>query len=100
MSMMVLTMLPFVLLVIIGVVFWLSMLISCLVRDYRDFGTIIPSDPAADKVLWLVIILFTSVIGAIAYHISIRRRVRQPAAPAPQAPVTPPAGTSVSADAV
>ncbi len=65
-------------LVIHGTVFWFAMLISCLVRDHREFGTIIPSDPAADKLLWLFIILFTWVIGAIAYHISIRRRVREP----------------------
>lgn len=56
--------------------FWLSMLISCLARDYRDFGTIIPNDPAADKMVWLLIVLFLPIIGAIAYHISIRRRVR------------------------
>lgn len=61
---------------IVAALFWLSMLISCLARDYRDFGTIIPSDPAADKVVWLLIVLLLPVIGAIAYHISIRRRVR------------------------
>jgi len=64
----------------VAITFWLCMLISCLARDHRDFGTIIPSDPAADKVVWLLIVLLLPVIGAIAYHISIRRRVRvQPA---------------------
>ena len=61
----------------IALVFWLCMLISCLARDSRDFGTIIPSDPAADKFVWVLLILFLPVIGAIAYHISIRRRVRR-----------------------
>ena len=61
----------------IALVFWLCMLISCLARDSRDFGTIIPSDPAADKLVWVLLILFLPVIGAIAYHIAIRRRVRR-----------------------
>ena len=74
------TFLPAVFLVVATVVFWLCMLISCIVRDYRDFGTIIPSDPAADKLVWVLLILFLPVIGAIAYHIAIRRRIRrQPA---------------------
>ena len=38
--------------------FCISMLVSCLARDYRDFGTLVPSDPAADKIVWLLIILF------------------------------------------
>ena len=69
--------LPAVFLVVATVVFWLSMLISCIVRDYRDFGTIIPSDPSADKLVWVLLILFLPLIGAIAYHIAIRRRIRR-----------------------
>ena len=69
---------PLIFMSIVATVFWFAMLISCLVRDYRDFGTIIPSDPAAHKVVWLFIIFFTWVIGAIAYHISIRRRIKPP----------------------
>ena len=69
-----------VLLGVVAAVFWFCMLVSCLARDYRDFGTLIPSDPAADKIVWLLIILFIPVIGAIAYHVAVRRRVR----PAPQ----------------
>jgi hypothetical protein len=67
----------------IALIFWLAMLISCLARDYRDFGTIIPSDPAADKIIWLLIILFIPLIGAIAYHIAIRRRIRPSPQPSP-----------------
>ena len=61
---------------IVAGVFWLCMLVSCLARDYRDFGTLVPSDPAADKIVWLLIILFIPLIGAIAYHVAVRRRLR------------------------
>lgn len=62
-------------------IFWLWMLIDCLARDHREFGTLIASDTSGDKLLWLLLILFTFVIGALAYHISIRRRPRpEPAA--------------------
>ncbi|HUW56753.1 MAG TPA: PLD nuclease N-terminal domain-containing protein [Planctomycetota bacterium] len=63
-------------------IFWLWMLIDCLGRDHREFGTLITTDNSADKILWLLLILFTTVIGAIAYHIVIRRRPRPTSAPA------------------
>ena len=57
-------------------IFWIWMLIDCLARDYREFGTLITGDKSLDKVVWLLLILFTFVIGGLAYHISIRRRPR------------------------
>jgi len=61
-------------------IFWLWMLIDCLARDPREFGTLITSDKSVDKIVWLLLILFTSVIGAFAYHIAVRRRPRAPTA--------------------
>ena len=66
--------LPAAIIVLIWLVFWICMLIDCLARDYREFGTLITSDKSADKLLWLLLILFLPIIGAIAYHISVRRR--------------------------
>jgi len=57
-------------------IFWLWMLIDCLARDHREFGTLISSDSSVDKIFWLLLILFLPVIGAFAYHIAVRRRVR------------------------
>lgn len=57
-------------------VFWVWMLIDCLARDHREFGTLITSDSSMDKILWLLLILFTFVIGALAYHVAVRRRPR------------------------
>ena len=65
---------PGAVLLFAGTVFWIWMIIDCLARDYREFGTLITSDKSADKLLWLLVVLFTFIIGALAYHISIRRR--------------------------
>lgn len=67
---------PFIVIVIWLGIFWVWMLIDCLARDHREFGTLITSDKSIDKILWLLLILFMSVIGAFAYHIAVRRRPR------------------------
>ena len=59
---------------VIATVYWLCMLVGCLARDVHDFGTLIPSDPAADKIVWIILILFTWIVGALAYHLAFRRR--------------------------
>lgn len=65
---------PVALLVAFLSVFWLWMLIACLSRDYREFGTLIAGDKSADKLLWLGLILFLPIAGAIGYHVGVRRR--------------------------
>ena len=59
---------------LICLIFWIWMLVDCLARDYREFGTLITSNKSADKLVWILLILFLPIIGAIAYHISVRRR--------------------------
>jgi len=54
------------------------MLIDCIARDYREFGRLITSDQTADKLLWLILIVCSFLIGAIAYHVAIRRRLPLP----------------------
>ena len=58
-------------------VFWVWMLVDCVARDYREFGTLISSNKSLDKLVWLLLILFLPIIGGLAYHISIRRRPRK-----------------------
>ena len=69
-----LSIIPAAIIVVLWSIFWLWMLIDCLARDYREFGTLISSDKSADKLLWILLILLLPLIGAIAYHISVRRR--------------------------
>ena len=65
---------PVVIIVLLALIFWIWMLVDCLTRDYHEFGTLITSNKSADRFVWLLLILFLPLIGAIAYHISVRRR--------------------------
>ncbi|GCF09859.1 PLD nuclease N-terminal domain-containing protein [Dictyobacter arantiisoli] len=51
---------------ILATVFWIWMLIDCIKNE--------PSD-SNDKIVWIIIIVFTHVIGAIIYYF-MRRRPR------------------------
>ena len=64
---------------VIATVYWLCMLIGCLARDVNDFGVLVTSDPALDKFLWILLVLFTWVLGAVAYDLAVRHRPRAPA---------------------
>ena len=57
--------LPFLIVGLLGTVFWLWMLIDCLANE--------PS--GNDKILWTVVILLTHLLGAILYYF-IRRPQR------------------------
>lgn len=65
---------PGVVVISVCTIFWIWMLIDCLARDYREFGSLISSEKSLDKLLWILLILILPLIGAIAYHISVRRR--------------------------
>ncbi len=57
---------PIFLLSILGFVFWVWMLVDCLVNE--------PSE-GNDKLVWVVVIIFTNVIGAVIYFL-VRRPKR------------------------
>ena len=61
---------PFILLLtalnIAGLIFWVMMIIECATRE--------PSDEK-DKVIWMIIVVFTSWIGALIYYF-VRRPER------------------------
>ena len=65
---------PVAIIILLALIFWIWMIIDCLARDYREFGTLITSDKSVDKLVWVLCILFLPIIGAIAYHISVRRQ--------------------------
>lgn len=54
--------------------FW--MLIDCIARDRREFGTLMSSEKSLDKVLWFLLIFFVPILGDFGYHLSVRRRIR------------------------
>ena len=47
---------------IIGSVFWLWMLIDCLKRDFKD------------KMLWVILLVFLNILGAILYFFFVKRK--------------------------
>ncbi len=73
-SWLLLIIIPAAIVALIWLIFWIWMLVDCLARDYREFGTLITSNKSADKLVWFLLILFLPLVGAIAYHISVRRR--------------------------
>jgi phosphotransferase system glucose/maltose/N-acetylglucosamine-specific IIC component len=44
-------------------VFWISMLIDCLKRNFKQ---------GADKIVWVIVIIFTGIIGALIYYFIVR----------------------------
>ncbi len=62
--------LPFVILGILGFVFWLWMLVDCLKRPDDRFA--IGGNYA--KLIWVLVIVFVGFIGALIYYFLVKRR--------------------------
>jgi hypothetical protein len=63
--------LPFLVLGLLGTVFWIWMLIDCAMNE--------PSE-GNDKLVWILVILFTHLLGALIYFF-VRRPNRLPLRP-------------------
>ncbi|MBN2015484.1 DUF2516 family protein [Candidatus Dojkabacteria bacterium] len=55
----------------VGLVFWVFMLVDVIRRDEEKF----PEGSKDQKVLWLLIVLLTSWIGALIYYIMVYKKV-------------------------
>ena len=53
------------LLVVGSFVFWVWMLVDCVRRDYKKND---------EKLIWVLIIVFAQIIGAIIYYFVIKRK--------------------------
>jgi type VI protein secretion system component VasK len=52
-----------------GIIFWLWMFVDCLVReDFRGQN---------DKIVWVLVLLFTSLLGAILYYFLVKARKKK-----------------------
>ncbi len=45
--------------------FWITMLVDCAARKFKNKN---------DKIVWILIVIFTHVIGAIMYYMVIKRK--------------------------
>ncbi len=63
--------LPFVILIILGFIFWLWMLIDCLKRPDDKFAT----GGNYAKLIWILVIIFTGFIGALIYFFLVKKKI-------------------------
>ena len=50
-------------LVVLVFVFWISMLINCIKRKFKQ---------DTDKIVWVLVIIFTGIIGALIYYFIVK----------------------------
>jgi len=68
----------FLLVVVLGFVFWIMMLAHAI------------SKPIENKSMWIVLLIFTGVLGAIAYYFLVKRKFGKQVPVAPSAPMSLP----------
>ena len=49
-------------------VFWVWMIVDCAARNFKNKG---------DKVVWILIIILTHVVGAFIYYLVIKRKEKK-----------------------
>ncbi len=69
-SMELLLILPFVILGVLGFVFWLWMLVDCLKRPDDEFAM----GGNYAKLIWILVIVFVGFIGALIYFFLIKNK--------------------------
>ena len=60
---------PFILgivaIIVLSKVFWIYMLVDSIQHKYKDSN---------DKVVWVLVIIFTGIIGAMIYYFVVKRK--------------------------
>jgi len=46
-------------------IFWLSMLINCMKRKFKE---------SSDKIAWILVIIFLGIIGALVYYFIVKTK--------------------------
>ena len=53
-------------------IFWIWMLVDCLMRNTNKF----PNKQVNDKIFWSLIIFFTYLIGATLYYFIVKKKIK------------------------
>ncbi len=52
---------------ILAIIFWIWMIVDCLTKDFKH---------DTDKIAWILVIIFTFIIGALIYFFIVKMRRR------------------------
>jgi len=58
-------MLIIVILLVLGLIFWIAMIIDCAKRNFKK---------DAEKIVWILVLIFLGVLGAIIYYFVVKRK--------------------------
>ena len=58
-------MLIIVILLVLGLIFWIAMIIDCVKRNFKK---------DSEKIVWILVLIFLGVLGAIIYYFVVKRK--------------------------
>ena len=58
-------MLIIVILLVLGLIFWIAMIIDCTKRNFKK---------DSEKIVWILVLIFLGVLGAIIYYFVVKRK--------------------------
>ena len=58
-------MLIIVILLVLGLIFWIAMIIDCAKRNFKK---------DSEKIVWILVLVFLGVLGAIIYYFVVKRK--------------------------
>jgi len=58
-------MLIIVILLVLGLIFWIAMIIDCAKRNFKK---------DSEKIVWILVLIFLGVLGAIIYYFVVKRK--------------------------
>ena len=58
-------MLIIVILLVLGLIFWIAMIIDCAKRNFKK---------DAEKIVWILVLIFLGILGAVIYYFVVKRK--------------------------
>ena len=58
-------MLIIVILLVLGLIFWIAMIIDCAKRNFKK---------DSEKIVWILVLIFLGILGAVIYYFVVKRK--------------------------
>ena len=58
-------MLIIVILLVLGLIFWIAMIIDCTKRNFKK---------DSEKIVWILVLIFLGILGAVIYYFVVKRK--------------------------